>query len=241
MLGRRNWIGSSPRMRGKLAAGARRRGRRRIIPAHAGQTPAEPWKKPARSDHPRACGANFSAIGFPALTSGSSPRMRGKLGHGQVVSAGKRIIPAHAGQTCSKATNSCARTDHPRACGANLKIGASGSEQDGSSPRMRGKLRGLFVDVAQVRIIPAHAGQTRTRSGDGTLSQDHPRACGANSADVILCASIAGSSPRMRGKPALLRSSICPRRIIPAHAGQTPSVHILAELGADHPRACGAN
>lgn len=51
---------------------------------------------------------------------GSSPRMRGKLTAAFVVLWRLRIIPAHAGQTIATAVAGIPRSDHPRACGANL-------------------------------------------------------------------------------------------------------------------------
>ena len=71
-------LGSSPHMRGKRAVSRRAHRRRRIIPAHAGQTHADtglPWAKP---DHPRTCGANRCCRSHWASNGGSSPHMRGK-------------------------------------------------------------------------------------------------------------------------------------------------------------------
>ena len=241
MLGRRNWIGSSPRMRGKLAAGARRRGRRRIIPAHAGQTPAEPWKKPARSDHPRACGANSDTQRGRDVVAGSSPRMRGKQARPLPGKVAVRIIPAHAGQTGHPSPSKPLGPDHPRACGANSVVEARGERHDGSSPRMRGKRPETGRCRPEGRIIPAHAGQTsRYRLWD-TPNADHPRACGANfwAASKPFCNS--GSSPRMRGKPTKGQTMASYPRIIPAHAGQTVERRLRVRAQPDHPRACGAN
>ena len=51
-------VGSSPRVRGKLAGCRAGAVQHRIIPARAGQTAG--WRRlaPNRPDHPRACGAN---------------------------------------------------------------------------------------------------------------------------------------------------------------------------------------
>ncbi len=51
-------VGSSPRMRGKPRSIPPPRRRRRIIPAHAGQTIWRQELKVNPPDHPRACGAN---------------------------------------------------------------------------------------------------------------------------------------------------------------------------------------
>ena len=50
--------GSSPRVRGKLRRGCGEDGRRRIIPARAGQTVRYLTQMRSSPDHPRACGAN---------------------------------------------------------------------------------------------------------------------------------------------------------------------------------------
>ena len=92
-------VGSSPRMRGKHDVSKGARQRRRIIPAHAGQTHRMQRGFMAGPDHPRACGANVHTayqLRFPA---GSSPRMRGKRLHDRCHRQRGRIIPAHAGQT----------------------------------------------------------------------------------------------------------------------------------------------
>ena len=71
-------FGSSPRMRGKPGSDSARRGRIRIIPAHAGQTTIFLFNSARWSDHPRACGANPCRPPIRWMNTGSSPRMRGK-------------------------------------------------------------------------------------------------------------------------------------------------------------------
>ncbi len=154
--------GSSPRMRGKPAVIYPRLGARRIIPAHAGQTEKSHQKQWFAPDHPRACGAN-SASNEAAMTRfGSSPRMRGKRMVAGIWQTGRRIIPAHAGQTSSIPRLRPMRSDHPRACGANKGAFAQTLSADGSSPRMRGKPEHRHPGHGHRRIIPAHAGQTTT-------------------------------------------------------------------------------
>ena len=91
------------------------------------------------------------------------------------------------------------------------------------------------------RIIPAHAGQTRSDYQNGDTQPDHPRACGANARRRDCRRAIYGSSPRMRGKPEHRHPGHGHRRIIPAHAGQTSPHAIMPPRSTDHPRACGAN
>ena len=133
-----------------------------------------------------------------------------------------RIIPAHAGQTAVLLLNLPSFPDHPRACGANHVARSYRWRACGSSPRMRGKPGRCETRHRHHRIIPAHAGQTASGVRPGNRSTDHPRACGANPIGNGLAALMGGSSPRMRGKHELEYVQHLQRRIIPAHAGQTP-------------------
>ena len=115
------------------------------------------------------------------------------------------------------------------------------SDNDGSSPRMRGKRAGHRLRPRPYLIIPAHAGQTTATRCPCESPADHPRACGANLTADDAHASTAGSSPRMRGKHLFDAFRVRGGRIIPAHAGQTRLSVVTRIVWADHPRACGAN
>ena len=172
---------------------------------------------------------------------GSSPRMRGKPHQRVMPPAGRRIIPAHAGQTRALARPDQRRTDHPRACGANSSGAFSMIRLIGSSPRMRGKRVGSVPVGILARIIPAHAGQTQSHQRNGKEDADHPRACGANVDLGYDGGASVGSSPRMRGKQRAFIENTLKPRIIPAHAGQTDVARWSGNWRTDHPRACGAN
>ena len=150
--------------------------------------------------------------------------MRGKRARLRFADTPTRIIPAHAGQTVFQVVFDARDADHPRACGANSMVMPPLPMTDGSSPRMRGK-QIVERDLPHpVRIIPAHAGQTRRFFAS-------PRHA-------------VGSSPRMRGKQRRTKRrilTILTVRIIPAHAGQTPWRGTPRPCRSDHPRACGAN
>ena len=228
-------------MRGKQILWTSRRPFTRIIPAHAGQTRREPsWGLPDQ-DHPRACGANALKRYMVSPHAGSSPRMRGKRDLEVPDAAHRRIIPAHAGQTPGRSASTSAPTDHPRACGANAPGWLSALKNAGSSPRMRGKLRGPAEHHRRQRIIPAHAGQTSAATTPIRWTTDHPRACGANYSLTPQRMDSHGSSPRMRGKHEEFARAKTRLRIIPAHAGQTFTWNADVSRGQDHPRACGAN
>ena len=194
--------GSSPRMRGKHATVGMVDFPRRIIPAHAGQTGARTPYRGQSADHPRACGANDVHGLAVSRRGGSSPRMRGKHFFAVLKRVVQRIIPAHAGQTKFGLPVRLRVPDHPRACGANLKLTTSSYCAIGSSPRMRGKRAYEPREHIRSRIIPAHAGQTFPAYAGRYTWPDHPRACGANLAIADRALDVSGSSPRMRGKQA---------------------------------------
>ncbi len=156
--------GSSPRMRGKLGVILFQKLAKRIIPAHAGQTARHSTPCNGTPNHPRACGANSGVMVRRHMSVGSSPRMRGKPCGPHACRHRTRIIPAHAGQTVLDTRLCMCHTDHPRACGANTKVKHIVFDAIGSSPRMRGKLWDALVVCAAQRIIPAHAGQTYSRT-----------------------------------------------------------------------------
>ena len=182
----RSCSGSSPRMRGKPAEVEETATGVRIIPAHAGQTALRRHPCTREPDHPRACGANTGKDAEKHFKDGSSPRMRGKHASYGFIQAFSRIIPAHAGQTECGTRARGRRTDHPRACGANLSGDGSDTLGDGSSPRMRGKHVQACMLSCSARIIPAHAGQTVCLMRVRVQVTDHPRACGANCYYAIL-------------------------------------------------------
>ena len=167
--------------------------------------------------------------------------MRGKRSGTAFRRRARRITPAHAGKTKLYGCNQCARPDHPRACGENLRPFAASSPSFGSPPRMRGKLCVHLVKPVVGRITPAHAGKTESRKRHKKGDADHPRACGENFSSHITLKSDRGSPPRMRGKRHLRAQPRRYRRITPAHAGKTGEDINCRCFLTDHPRACGEN
>ncbi len=150
----------------------------RFLRAHAGNTggPTGAWPPPPV--HPRACGEHGADTRPRFFSDGSSPRMRGTQDQARNRSVRIRFIPAHAGNTLHWRRDSRGHTVHPRACGEHFGrlLGASG--KSGSSPRMRGTQRTVSSEKRQIRFIPAHAGNTRSRPRRCQGCSVHPRACG---------------------------------------------------------------
>ena len=150
-------------------------------------------------------------------------------------------------------------TDHPRACGELGSCPVHPPNNSGSSPRMRGTLLRGRRRPDDLRIIPAHAGNSPRIPARKRLASDHPRACGELGADTpATCpwsdhpracgelehveeqlSRVAGSSPRMRGTRPRAGRVRFRGRIIPAHAGNSPTDSPCGAWTADHPRACG--
>ena len=115
------------------------------------------------------------------------------------------------------------------------------TEQGGSPPRVRGKLRFTMELNAMLRITPACAGKTSGSRSKARTLPDHPRVCGENSKLASKPIKYLGSPPRVRGKQLKVYGTPEEQRITPACAGKTPHCCGGWRTGADHPRVCGEN
>ncbi len=122
-LARRDeWVGSPPRVRGKVDKVFSRTNYGGITPARAGKrAPVHNCSAPA-GDHPRACGEKSDAQRLPLVKLGSPPRVRGKEITVEPGSIHQGITPARAGKSEAVASELDPNRDHPRACGEKAKI-----------------------------------------------------------------------------------------------------------------------
>ena len=104
---------------------------------------------------------------------------------------------------------------------------------------MRGTPATPMLTTCRIGIIPAHAGNTRVRSGRARRLSDHPRACGEHNMRSYQYWMYRGSSPRMRGTLGISMFSHTNDGIIPAHTGNTSTAMWASACSRDHPRACG--
>ena len=192
-----------------------------IIPAYAGNTAASIPQVSASWDHPRVCGEHNDDTTPDYGDVGSSPRMRGTLQTwlGGLVFRG--IIPAYAGNTLCGYRGHGLAWDHPRVCGEHWTLNLSVTSWPGSSPRMRGTPHDVDHGAPELGIIPAYAGNTITLSAMHEAYWDHPRVCGEHATGASTQVNCTGSSPRMRGTPAVTEATNNTARIIPAYAGNT--------------------
>ena len=174
-----------------------------------------------------------------ALSSGSSPRLRG-TGHRLADLRGhSRFIPAPAGNRSNHKRRLRIHPVHPRACGEQGIKGSGGLGGNGSSPRLRGTGPDRRPSGSAYRFIPAPAGnRTRPRRCCGPETV-HPRACGEQVGSFLERNVANGSSPRLRGTGAGPGIGPAESRFIPAPAGNRSRGYPRARRGAVHPRACG--
>ena len=192
-----------------------------LIPAHAGKTPASPWRGLEAWAHPRSRGENPHHLGARVKKEGSSPLTRGKPRSGQATRLSTRLIPAHAGKTGYEAAISARIWAHPRSRGENLFLIRTSCARVGSSPLTRGKHTRREITRNEHGLIPAHAGKTTACPAARPAGRAHPRSRGDNEGSIALAAVMVGSSPLTRGK-----RTAAPRRV-PA--------------GVAHPRSRGEN
>ena len=150
---------------------------------------------------------------------GSSPLSRGIRNPGQRDLAGIGIIPALAGNTDHSSRPCRDPWDHPRSRGEYAARATLPMPWWGSSPLSRGILQPFEGGSVRRGIIPALAGNTRTRTLPYDLPKDHPRSRG----EYPLVRCLAGHVTR----------------IIPALAGNTIHQIIGCRRPQDHPRSRG--
>ena len=113
---------------------------------------------------------------------------------------------------------------HPRSRGENYRYALNPGSSSGSSPLTRGKLITHEVNIANLGLIPAHAGKTSKPSCRRAWLKAHPRSRGENFPGARSPLHGAGSSPLTRGKLFICSVSMRRTGLIPAHAGKTLSL-----------------
>jgi len=158
-------MGSPPHMRGTQIYLWQDYRMARITPAHAGNTNGEHVGAGRAGDHPRTCGEHSILSNLRLCRFGSPPHMRGTHISSAEFQLCYRITPAHAGNTGIFSTRQNRSQDHPRTCGEHMRQAPVRLWDTGSPPHMRGTHCGMRGRMFEVRITPAHAGNTRWRSG----------------------------------------------------------------------------
>ena len=111
--------GPSPRARGKLTVRTERCFPFRTIPTGAGKTTDTPRLATFKSDHPHGRGENYDFMSESSISSGPSPRARGKRGCKYEGLQDSRTIPTGAGKTPPPPPPKLDFSDHPHGRGEN--------------------------------------------------------------------------------------------------------------------------
>ena len=152
------------------------------------------------ADHPREYGENLDLMPMTSISSGPSPRIRGKSAGLWYRPYHWGTIPANTGKMPASSPLNAETRDHPREYGENLSKTDEVAGKQGSSPRIRGKCC--------------------RRCSQRTLRADHPREYGENAAQPPPGSGRGGSSPRIRGKSLGGLPHQSSRGIIPANTGK---------------------
>ena len=233
--------GSSPQVRGRPYRAGQSTTVPGLIPAGAGQTVAVNGADRVAGAHPRRCGADAHSALNDQEPPGSSPQVRGRRGDWVISERRTGLIPAGAGQTRNGAQSTSRFWAHPRRCGADQCAQKQILDGMGSSPQVRGRRQPGSEASPFSGLIPAGAGQTRTRHGERRRGRAHPRRCGADRTAPGRTPVPHGSSPQVRGRLHVERHVGARRGLIPAGAGQTPDNFTSGYGQRAHPRRCGAD
>ena len=214
-------MGSHPRELPSALGEIVRPGPERITPACAGNSPNGASWKTAMWDHPRVCGEQRYLRNETMDGDGSPPRVRGTGRPRWRHCKADRITPACAGNSGRDCDAYPRIEDHPRVCGEQLARAARLWMVVGSPPRVRGTANAPRLLVVGLRITPACAGNSSSRTSSSSLGWDHPRVCGEQrNRDCSICR-YQGSPPRVRGTVTEAAKDRVEGGITPACAGNS--------------------
>ena len=192
-----------------------------------------------RKVYPRVCGGTIEQLAQAFHDEGLSPRVRGNPKIGRESCSLSRSIPACAGEPSSLAP--CILTDwvYPRVCGGTHRTRNRSFSWDGLSPRVRGNLEGLCPAAAELRSIPACAGEPHTRARWLIAVQVYPRVCGGTRTYGHSPSDDDGLSPRVRGNLMPVIKAYVDPGSIPACAGEPRWTCLGGRTRKVYPRVCG--
>jgi len=191
--------GSTPRVRGTGALGARGGRRWRFSPACAGNRARLSATRSRSAVQPRVCGEQRSPASTASWRAGSAPRVRGTARGRRLDPTRRRFSPACAGNSHRGFRISFPVPVQPRVCGEQSPWLGRVRSCRGSAPRVRGTGRTVMFEGESGRFSPACAGNrsrhARQRAGDAV----QPRVCGEQLRPGRMGKCPYGSAPRVRG------------------------------------------
>ena len=233
--------GLSPRVRGKLDADDGCLHHVGSIPACAGEATPLPVLWTAATVYPRVCGGSGVVVDVVTPDVGLSPRVRGKPLHPSLSPPHPGSIPACAGEAGNRRRRGWRRGVYPRVCGGSWGLALLVQRYEGLSPRVRGKRESPRRWTGTPRSIPACAGEASAAVSAIAGGAVYPRVCGGSQAPRRGWRSVAGLSPRVRGKRVCTGASDSSSGSIPACAGEAGGRWRGACGQQVYPRVCGGS
>ena len=129
--------------------------------------------------------------------------------------------------------------DHPRLRGEKCNLLYTLTDEEGSPPLTRGKVKARLTIPEPIRITPAYAGKRYLQIHRKDEYGDHPRLRGEKSSMLPITTASAGSPPLTRGKVDRNATDFINVGITPAYAGKSRTLHGLPLAPWDHPRLRG--
>ena len=170
--------GLSPRVRGNHRAGGVPVVGVGSIPARAGEPLLCKGWLSQPPVYPRACGGTIVPVASRSSGSGLSPRVRGNPAAEPAFRPILGSIPARAGEPRRSWPTVTLLRVYPRACGGTSPASSPVPSRKGLSPRVRGNLNHPSGGRAELRSIPARAGEPTGTSASSSPEGVYPRACG---------------------------------------------------------------
>ena len=191
--------GLSPRVRGNQPDPRAANGRRRSIPACAGEPVVTAADDHPHEVYPRVCGGTKISLAVLFAVLGLSPRVRGNPAGDAGATARPRSIPACAGEPRQGKTPLYRPVVYPRVCGGTAVRQRAVQHLMGLSPRVRGNRRAPARRPAPDGSIPACAGEPDSCGQLGGGVRVYPRVCGGTFGGLPFGLPVRGLSPRVRG------------------------------------------
>ena len=189
--------------------------------------------------HPRPCGEHRTHLAIHPKIQGSSPPVRGARRRGHRESRCGGLIPARAGSTVPFKIGGLLPRAHPRPCGEHVGAKDLDGGLVGSSPPVRGAPGWSCAPGRRPGLIPARAGSTLLLLLWRMHRGAHPRPCGEHTQGATAANRYEGSSPPVRGAPAVITTPTARCGLIPARAGSTYRLAAIRFPTRAHPRPCG--
>ena len=237
--GCRSRSGLSPQVRGSPLRAPPPPGRRRSIPAGAGEPAYRSRPERGPGVYPRRCGGARRTRRGGCWPRGLSPQVRGSPAQPGRHDQRGGSIPAGAGEPTSAPWTNYRVGVYPRRCGGAILLPTSLPSSPGLSPQVRGSRCGAGHGAASHGSIPAGAGEPISRVVVKVLPEVYPRRCGGAVCRQLGLTHEQGLSPQVRGSHPYRGIYLQSWRSIPAGAGEPSSPPTTAPRARVYPRRCG--